>query len=36
MKFVCLSNVSDFILEPIRYMRSGVAVVIFFIVKPES
>ena len=34
MKFICLSNVSDIILLPsvcihIRYMRSGLAVVVF-------
>ena len=42
MKFIRLSNVSDFILLPnvcihihIRYVRSSLAVVVFFIVKSE-
>ena len=41
MKFICLCNVSDLILYPgvcihIRYVRSSLMVVVFFIVKSES
>ena len=39
MKFICLNNVSGFILcvyIHIRYVRSSLAVVVFFIVKSES
>ena len=41
MKFICLSNVSDFLFKPsvcihIRYVRSSLVVVDFFIVKSES
>ena len=43
MKFICLSNSSDFLLElsvciciHITYVRNSLAVVVFFIVKTES
>ena len=43
MKFIRLSNVSDFILKPtvcihihIRHVKSSLAVVVFFIVKSEN